>query len=95
MHISTLESALKVLKNIDKELNKSIFIIHNGYKTDEYLQKIIKLQEFGFENSVIIFDSVKELGRLEKLKPNPKDSFINGVLNDMVCDHGAPSNPVH
>lgn len=50
----------------DKELNKSIFIIHNGYKTDEYLQKIIRLQSQGFKNSIIVLDSADEFERLIK-----------------------------
>ncbi len=47
-----------------KELNKSCIIIHNGYKTDDYLQKIIMLQDKGFKSSVVILDSVYELDRL-------------------------------
>lgn len=50
----------------DKELNKSIYVIHNGYKTDDYLAKILHLQEKGFKNSIIILDSIDELNRLEK-----------------------------
>lgn len=56
------------------ELEKSIRILHNGYKTDEYLEKIIALQKDGFSNSIIILDNENELDRLmdhasgEKLK---------------------------
>lgn len=46
------------------KLGKQIKIVHNGYKTDDYLAKILKLQDFGFENSVIILDSAKEFQRL-------------------------------
>ncbi len=49
------------------KINKSRAIIHNGYKTEEYLKKIITLQEFGFKNSVIILDNANEISRLEKL----------------------------
>jgi arginine decarboxylase len=47
-----------------KELNKTCIIVHNGYKTDDYLQKIMMLQDKGFKSSVIILDSVHELDRL-------------------------------
>ena len=47
------------------ELDKSIRIIHNGYKTDVYINKILELQNKGFLNSIIILDSIKELERLQ------------------------------
>jgi arginine decarboxylase len=53
----------------EKKIDKKRIIIHNGYKTDEYLQKIIAMQEFGFTNSIIILDSTDELRRLEQLQP--------------------------
>lgn len=46
------------------ELDKSTIIIHNGYKSDQYLSKIIQLQKKGFKNSIIILDSKNELDRL-------------------------------
>jgi arginine decarboxylase len=49
------------------ELKKDILIIHNGYKTDEYITKILRLQEKGFKNSTIILDSPSEIDRIEKL----------------------------
>lgn len=49
----------------DKELDRSIFIVHNGYKTDDYIRKILKLQDKGFKNSLIILDSRNELERLK------------------------------
>lgn len=51
----------------EKKISKSRVIVHNGYKTDEYLKKILDLQKFGFKNTIIIFDSVDELVRLEKI----------------------------
>jgi len=50
------------------KIDKDIITIHNGYKTDEYLKKIIKLQEAGFSNSIIVLDSMNEYDRLLKLK---------------------------
>jgi arginine decarboxylase len=52
----------------EKKINKNRIIIHNGYKTDEYLNKIILLQENGFKNSIIVLDSVNELNRINKLE---------------------------
>lgn len=60
-----IDLILKLLE--EKKIDKKRIIIHNGYKTDEYLEKILDLQKSGFKNSIIIFDSVKELERLQKL----------------------------
>ncbi|MEZ4906684.1 MAG: hypothetical protein R2771_03350 [Saprospiraceae bacterium] len=51
----------------EKKIDKNRKIIHNGYKTDEYLRKIMLLQDAGFKNSIIILDSVKELDRIKNL----------------------------
>lgn len=51
----------------DKKIDLNRIIVHNGYKTDDYLRKILNMQEVGFKNSIIIFDSVQELDRLEIL----------------------------
>ncbi len=48
------------------ELSKKTIIIHNGYKTEDYLQKIIRLNEEGFKNSILILDSITELDRIKK-----------------------------
>lgn len=36
-------------------------IIHNGYKTTAYLEKIFSLRKAGFEKSIIVLDSKREL----------------------------------
>ena len=51
----------------EKKIDKSRIIVHNGYKTDEYLAKILNLQEIGFRNNIIVLDSINELKRIEKL----------------------------
>jgi len=56
----------------EKKLDKNTTIIHNGYKSDEYLEKIIRLRDHGFKNSITILDSTYELGRLEKLAGRKK-----------------------
>ncbi|MFO8238698.1 MAG: hypothetical protein R6U00_10730 [Prochlorococcaceae cyanobacterium] len=49
-----------------RQIDTSCTIVHNGYKTDEYLQKIISLLDKGFKNSIIVLDSKTELDRLQK-----------------------------
>ena len=56
----------------DKKIDKSRVIVHNGYKTDEYLAKILNLQEIGFRNNIIVLDSINELKRIEKLSSGVK-----------------------
>ncbi|MFC2129525.1 arginine decarboxylase [Bacteroidota bacterium] len=51
------------------KLDSKRLIVHNGVKTEAYLRKILRLQEAGFENSIIILDSTDELDRLLNLKP--------------------------
>ena len=46
------------------EISKEITLIHNGYKTDTYLQKIMLLHEMGFTNSISILDSKTEVERI-------------------------------
>ncbi|WP_196895474.1 type III PLP-dependent enzyme domain-containing protein [Aureivirga marina] len=58
-----------ILNLAEKEkIDKQRIIIHNGYKTEEYLHKIVKLQEAGFENSIIILDSISEFKRLKAIR---------------------------
>jgi len=54
-------------------------IIHNGYKTDEYLKKIIEFQEYGFTNSITILDSINELERLELFSKNTSNNIKIGI----------------
>ena len=51
-----------------KKIDKERLIVHNGYKTEDYLIKIIRLQEAGFKNSIIILDSKEELDRLLRIR---------------------------
>lgn len=52
-----------------KKLDLDRMIVHNGVKTDDYMEKIFALQDAGFSNSIIILDSKEELKRLLALKP--------------------------
>ena len=48
------------------KLSKEVIIIHNGYKTNEYLRKITKLNQDGFYNSILVLDSIPELLRVKR-----------------------------
>jgi arginine decarboxylase len=48
------------------EIKKDIAVVHNGYKTDEYIRKMIHLQKEGFTNTIIILDNTEELGKILK-----------------------------
>ncbi|MDT8392289.1 MAG: arginine decarboxylase [Bacteroidales bacterium] len=54
------------------QIDKSIIIINNGYKTFDYLEKIIALQKDGFKNNVVILDNQAELDRLIKISGKEK-----------------------
>ena len=47
------------------DLDNTIKVVHNGYKTDSYLDKIIQLHQAGFSNSITVLDSLPELERLQ------------------------------
>lgn len=49
------------------KIDSSITIVHNGYKTDDYLSKIGALINNGFSNTITVLDNMGELARLEKL----------------------------
>ncbi len=56
----------------EKKIDKSRIIVHNGYKTEEYLSKILSLQRLGFKNNIIVLDSINELSRIENLANGEK-----------------------
>lgn len=50
----------------EKNIDKSIIIVHNGYKTDDYLEKITRLNKEGFKNSILVLDSKTEIQRVKR-----------------------------
>lgn len=54
-----------------KEITNQITIVHNGYKTKDYLLKIKQLHDLGFNNSITILDSTSELERVSKIIQSP------------------------
>ncbi|MEQ8908930.1 MAG: arginine decarboxylase [Vicingaceae bacterium] len=65
---------IDLILNLHKEgkIDKNRTIVNNGYKTDEYLQKIVNLIEQGFENVILVLDSTTEIERIKKLKCSKK-----------------------
>ncbi|HBQ61134.1 MAG TPA: arginine decarboxylase, partial [Balneolaceae bacterium] len=58
---------------IEKLHQKGVFdtskkIVHNGYKTDDYIKKIGRLINNGFSNSITVLDNVRELDKLMELE---------------------------
>jgi len=41
-------------------------VVHNGYKTESYMDKILELFDLGFTNLIIVMDSTQEVERLIK-----------------------------
>ena len=75
VHLETSSAFdIDIIKNLYKKgkIDNRRFIIHNGFKTDDYLLKIIELRKLGFENSIVVLDSVNELKRIEKISGGMK-----------------------
>jgi len=50
----------------EKKIDKSIFIICNGYKRPQYIENIIGLLNDGFENVIPVLDSMNEFSHYDK-----------------------------
>jgi arginine decarboxylase len=75
VHLETSSSFdIDLIRNLhrDGKLNKDRIIINNGYKTDEYLDKIISLHRDGFKNILVVLDSMRELKRLTEVAGKDK-----------------------
>jgi len=69
IHIETSSSYdIDLIRQLygEGKIKKSIILVHNGYKTEGYLDKIIALNKDGFKNSVLVLDSTQEFFRLKK-----------------------------
>lgn len=70
VHLETSSSFdIDLILNLYKEgkINNDLIVINNGYKTTEYLEKIISLYDIGFENVIVVLDNKPELKRLTNL----------------------------
>ena len=54
------------------KLDKDKTIVHNGYKTDNYIRKIGRLINSGFSNSISILDNKRELEKLGTIETDEK-----------------------
>ena len=61
------------------EITTSKIIVHNGYKTKDYLEKIIKLNQLGFKNSIMVLDSMTEIDRLAQYADQLKTKLKVGI----------------
>lgn len=69
-----------IYKLLDEgEIDKNIIIIHNGYKTEDYLEKIIRLNKDGFYNSILVLDSISEVDRVKTYIKGLKKPLKLGV----------------
>ena len=57
---------INIVKNLyeNGKIDKSIEVICNGFKTDDYLNKISDLINNGFENIIPVVDNYRELDKL-------------------------------
>lgn len=73
-------------------IDEERYIIHNGYKTDNYLLKIERLHKLGFNNSITIIDSVDELDKLERL--DIEGPIKIGIRLSVEQEPSAPITPL-
>ena len=73
----------------DHKLGRDGVIIHNGYKTDQYLDKIVSLQQQGFGHLISVLDNVHELSRLDQRLTNGQ---VMNVGVRMAIDEAPPSD---
>lgn len=63
---------IDLIENLYKKgrFDKDRTIVHNGYKTDNYIRKIGRLINEGFTNSISVLDSMPELEKLKTIETN-------------------------
>ena len=82
VHIETSSSFdIDLIRRLHREgeLTKDKIIIHNGYKTKDYLQKIILLNQEGYKNSILVLDSTSELKRVKEYAKQFKGIIKVGI----------------
>lgn len=65
---------IDLIENLYKKgkLEKERTIVHNGYKTDNYIKKIGRLIHEGFSNCISVLDSKRELEKLKSIETDKK-----------------------
>lgn len=61
------------------KVKTSTIVVHNGYKTEDYLEKIVKLNLLGFKNSILVLDSITEIDRVKKYAASLKKPLKIGI----------------
>lgn len=61
---------IDLIENLYKKgkFDKNKTIVHNGYKTDNYIKKIGRLINEGFTNSISVLDNMRELEKLKTIE---------------------------
>ena len=49
------------------KITTSTVLVHNGYKTEDYIRKILKVNKLGFKNSIVVLDSMREIEKFADL----------------------------
>ncbi len=74
VHLETSSSFdIDIINNLyqRKKISKKKIIVNNGYKTEEYVEKIAQLIKIGFKNIIPVCDNIKELELYEKYIEGP------------------------
>lgn len=74
IHIETSSAFdVDIVSNLisKNKISKNNFILCNGYKMDDYINKIAELVNSGFENTVCILDNIREPEKLSKQLNKP------------------------
>jgi arginine decarboxylase len=64
------------------KISKETILIHNGHKTDEYLEKIVSLMDDGFKHVIPVLDSKMELDRLYSMTKEELTVGIRMAINE-------------
>ena len=64
------------------KISKKTYLIHNGHKTDDYIEKIAKLIDDGFEHVIPVLDSKIEIDRLLKKTSGEITCGIRMAINE-------------
>ncbi|MDH3650783.1 MAG: hypothetical protein OEQ53_13950 [Saprospiraceae bacterium] len=75
VHLETSSSFdIDIIRKLwqDGDLSTSTIVVNNGYKTAEYIEKILQLGGDGFRNVIPVIDSASELERISTLAKRMK-----------------------
>jgi arginine decarboxylase len=73
---SAYDIEILIALQVAGKLDSSMFIVCNGYKTEEYIQNIKRLLELGFTNVIPVIDSFDEFELLDELIDAPLEIGI-------------------